>query len=191
MNKLIRFFLQGLLYLAPMAVTAYIIIMIFDFVDGILERFIYTVLGAHVPGLGLFLLLVVVTIVGYLGQTIIARPIKVFLKKIIDSLPVLNLVYSALSDLFQAFVGKEKKFNKPVIVLVNPVTNLEKIGFLTEQDLRKLGEKDKVAVYFPHSYNFSGELFIVPKEQVRPLNVQPGDAMKFIVSGGVAGLHED
>jgi uncharacterized membrane protein len=78
-----------------------------------------------------------------------------------------------------------------VIVLVNPVTNLEKLGFLTEQDLRKLGEKDKVAVYFPHSYNFSGELFIVPKEQVRPLNVQPGDAMKFIVSGGVAGLHED
>jgi uncharacterized membrane protein len=191
MNKLIRFFLQGLLYLAPMAVTAYIIIMIFDFVDGILERFIYTVLGAHVPGLGLFILLVVVTLVGYLGQTIIARPIKVFLKKIIDSLPVLNLIYSALSDLFQAFVGKEKKFNKPVIVLVNPVTNLEKMGFLTEQDLRKLGEKDKVAVYFPHSYNFSGELFIVPKEQVRPLNVQPGDAMKFIVSGGVAGLHED
>jgi uncharacterized membrane protein len=191
MNKLIRFFLQGLLYLAPMAVTAYIIIMIFDFVDGILERFIYTVLGAHVPGLGLFILLVVVTLVGYLGQTIIARPIKVFLKKIIDSLPVLNLIYSALSDLFQAFVGKEKKFNKPVIVLVNPVTNLEKLGFLTEQDLRKLGEKDKVAVYFPHSYNFSGELFIVPKEQVRPLNVQPGDAMKFIVSGGVAGLHED
>jgi uncharacterized membrane protein len=104
MNKLIRFFLQGLLYLAPMAVTAYIIIMIFDFVDGILERFIYTVLGAHVPGLGLFILLVVVTLVGYLGQTIIARPIKVFLKKIIDSLPVLNLIYSALSDLFQAFV---------------------------------------------------------------------------------------
>lgn len=191
MNRLFRYFLQGLLYLAPISVTLYLIFFIFDFVDGILERFLYSVLGTVVPGLGILILVSIVTLVGFLGQTIIARPIKVFFKKVIESVPILNLVYSALTDLFQAFVGKEKKFNKPVMVLVNPVTNLEKLGFLTESDLRKLDEKDKVAVYFPHSYNFSGELFIVPKEQVRPVNIAPGDAMKFIVSGGVAGLHEE
>jgi len=191
MNKLFRYFLQGLLYLAPISVTIYLIFFIFDFVDGILELFLYSVLGTVIPGLGILILACIVTLVGFLGQTIIARPIKVFFKKIIESVPILNLVYSALTDLFQAFVGKEKKFNKPVMVLVNPVTNLEKLGFLTESDLRKLDEKDKVAVYFPHSYNFSGELFIVPKDQVRPVNVAPGDAMKFIVSGGVAGLHEE
>lgn len=191
MNQLFRYFLQGLLYLAPISVTIYLIFFIFDFVDGILELVLYSVLGTVVPGLGILILVSIVTLVGFLGQTIIARPIKVFFKKVIESVPILNLVYSALTDLFQAFVGKEKKFNKPVMVLVNPVTNLEKLGFLTESDLRKLGEKDKVAVYFPHSYNFSGELFIVPKDQVRPVNVQPGDAMKFIVSGGVAGLHEE
>src|SRR5690606_34956482 len=130
------------------------------------------------------------TTVGYLGQTIIALPIKRFAKSVIERVPIFNVVYSAFSDLFSAFVGKEKKFNKPVMVLVNPISNLEKIGFLTEKDLRLLGEKEKVAVYFPHSYNFSGELFIVPVAQVRELKVNAGDIMKFVVSGGVAGLHE-
>jgi uncharacterized membrane protein len=68
---------------------------------------------------------------------------------------------------------------------------LEKLGFLTEEDLSTLDEKEKVAVYFPHSYNFSGELFIVPKNQVRPIDISPSVVMKFIISGGVSGIYED
>ena len=77
------------------------------------------------------------------------------------------------------------------MVLVNPISNLEKLGFLTEEDLSILDEKEKVAVYFPHSYNFSGELFIVPKNQVRLIEVNPSDVMKFILSGGVSGIDEE
>jgi uncharacterized membrane protein len=85
----------------------------------------------------------------------------------------------------EAFVGKEKKFNQPVLVKVNLNSDLEKLGFVTQTDLSDLKIKDKVAVYFPHSYNFSGELFIVPKENITPLDVNSGELMKFIVSGGV------
>jgi uncharacterized membrane protein len=86
-------------------------------------------------------------------------------------------------------VGKEKKFTEPVLVKVNTISNLEKLGFLTNRDLQRIGIKDeKVAVYFPHSYNFSGELFIVPVEHISPVNVETGEAMKFIVSGGVSGF---
>ena len=60
------------------------------------------------------------------------------------------------------------------------------MGFITQKDLSDLKIIDKVSVYFPHSYNFSGEMFIVPKELVRPINIPPAEAMKFIVSGGVA-----
>ncbi|MDZ7613723.1 MAG: DUF502 domain-containing protein [Flavobacteriaceae bacterium] len=88
---------------------------------------------------------------------------------------------------FLPLYGKEKKFNKPVLVLVNPISNLQKLGFLTEKDLSRLDELDKVAVYFPHSYNFSGELFIVPKAQVKRLDINPAEVMTFIVSGGVTG----
>ncbi len=106
-------------------------------------------------------------------------------------IPLLKVVLSAFSDLFSAFVGKERKFNRPVLVLVNPVTNLEKMGFLTEDDLSLIGQKETGAVYFPHSYNISGELFIVPKEQVRPIDINPAEVMKFIVSAGVAGWEKE
>ena len=102
-----------------------------------------------------------------------------------DRAPLVKLVYSSLNDLFKAFVGKEKKFNKPVLVKVNTISDLEKMGFLTQTDLSKLNIKDKVTVYFPHSYNFSGEMFIVPVEHVTPLDIPAAEAMKFIVSGGV------
>ena len=75
--------------------------------------------------------------------------------------------------------------------MVNPISNLEKLGFLTEEDLSKIDERDKVAVYFPHSYNFSGELFIVPKDQVRSLNISPAVVMKFIVSGGISDIYKE
>jgi uncharacterized membrane protein len=90
----------------------------------------------------------------------------------------------------EAFVGKEKKFNQPVRVKVNLISDLEKLGFITESDLSDLGIKDKVAVYFPHSYNFSGELFIVPVSQITPLDVPAGVLMKFIVSGGVTKMND-
>ncbi|MCK4699410.1 MAG: DUF502 domain-containing protein, partial [Bacteroidales bacterium] len=98
-------------------------------------------------------------------------------------------IYTSIRDLLSAFVGKEKKFNKPVLVRVNTISNLEKMGFLTQEDLSKLGIKEnKVAVYFPHSYNFSGEMFIVPVEHITPIKAPSAEVMKIIVSGGVAGF---
>ena len=108
------------------------------------------------------------------------------MNRLIDKTPLLKLIYSSIRDLLSAFVGKERKFNKPVLVKVNLISDLEKIGFLTQEDLEDLGIKDRVSVYFPHSYNFSGEMFIVPKEHVRPIDMSPADAMKFVVSGGAA-----
>jgi len=187
MKKLISYFLQGLLYIAPIGITGYIILVIFNFIDGLLQSTLEPLLKVKIPGLGILIILLFLTLVGYFGQTVIATPLKAFFKRIMHKIPLLEAVYNAFNDLFNAFVGKEKKFNKPVIVLINPLSNLYKLGFLTEEDLSLLNEKDKVAVYFPHSYNFSGELFIVPKDNVKPININSGEVMKFIVSAGVAG----
>jgi len=139
----------------------------------------------------LVIIIFLIIFMGMLGNTIFAKPFEAVFRRFIDKTPFLKVIYSSLNDLFSAFVGKEKKFNKPVLVVVNPLTNLEKLGFLTEEDLSRLDEKDKVAVYFPHSYNFSGELYIVPKSQVKPVNIDPVDMMKFIVSAGISGWQEN
>lgn len=191
MKKIINYFLQGLLYIAPFGITAYIIYLIFNFIDNLLDDILEKFLKIDIPGLGLVVIFFFLVLVGIIGRSILARPFKVLFKRMIDKAPLLKLIYSAMNDLFSAFVGKERKFNKPVLVLVNPISNLEKLGFLTEEDLSKFDEKEKVAVYFPHSYNFSGELFIVPKNQVRLIDINPAVVMKFIVSGGVSDVFEE
>lgn len=190
MKKVMNYFLQGLLYTAPFGITAYIIYVVFNFTNNLLDDYLEKVINIDIPGLGLVVIFFILVLIGIIGRSIIAQPFKILFKRLIEKAPLLKLIYSALNDLFSAFVGKERKFNKPVLVLVNPISNLEKLGFLTAEDLSKIDEKDKVAVYFPHSYNFSGELFIVPKTQVRLLDINPAVAMKFIVSGGISDIYE-
>jgi len=191
MKRLVNYFLQGLLFIAPIGITGYIVYTLFSFVDGILKDLLKDWVGIYIPGLGLLIIVSILVLIGFLGRTFLARPFKRFFRRLMERAPIIKVVYSALNDLFSAFVGKEKKFNQPVLVLVNHISQLEKLGFLTEEDLSRLGEKDKVAVYFPHSYNFSGELFIVPRENIKPVDMNPAEVMKFIVSAGVAGWDSD
>ena len=188
MKRIIGYFLQGLLYLGPIAVTIYIIFEAFNFIDGLLEDYISYVFGYKLPGLGLLIILIFLTLLGYLGQTILASPFKLILKKFILRIPPINLIYSSLSDLFSAIVGKERKFTRPVLVKIQENADLERIGFITEDELDEFGVADKVAVYFPFSYAISGELMIVPKKNIPRLNIPASVALKFIVSGGITEI---
>lgn len=191
MKKLVNYFLQGLLYIAPLGITAYIIYAVFTFLDGLLQDLLLTSFDIKIPGLGLLTLILFLIFVGFLGRTIIADPLRKVFKNLLARIPLLNFIYSAFNDLFSAFVGKEKKFSQPVLVKVNLNSDLEKLGFITEENLELLHLKDKVAVYFPHSYNFSGELFIVPKANITPIDINSSDVMKFVVSAGLTGWNKE
>jgi uncharacterized membrane protein len=189
MRKIGGYFVQGLIFIAPLGVTVYVVYIILTFFDRLLEKYIDPILPVNIPGINLLAVILVIILLGIIGQTIIARPIKTVVSKLLEKAPLIKLIYSAIRDLLSAFVGKEKKFSQPVLVKVHHLTELEKLGFLTQNDLSNLGiEDNKVAVYFPHSYNFSGELFIVPAENVRPVDKNSAEFMKFIVSGGASGF---
>jgi len=184
-RRIIRYFFQGLIFFAPAAFTIYIFYIIFTYIDNLIQGTVEHLLPFKIPGLGIVAILLLVTLSGFIGQSILFRPFSLMIDRAFQKAPLVRVLYSSVRDLLSAFVGQEKKFNKPVLVKVNTISDLEKLGFITNEDLSLLGLKDKVAVYFPHSYNFSGELFIVPKEQVRTINMPASDAMKFIVSGGI------
>ncbi len=186
MKKLFSYFLQGILFTAPLGITFYIIYVVFKFIDGILMPFVIQGLGFKIPGLGVLLILVMITLVGVLGQSIVAAPVKSLLNRTLKRLPLLQMVYSSVKDFLSAFVGKEKRFTRPVMVKMNDYSNLERLGFITEDDISDFKALGKVAVYFPHSLAFSGELYVVPMEAVTPLDLPPAEAMKFIVSAGIA-----
>jgi uncharacterized membrane protein len=186
MKKLVRYFLQGVLFIAPTGITLYIVYLVFTFLDDLIQNFISGYLPVKIPGLGILAILILITLLGFLAQSIIFRPIRNLIDRVMNHAPLIKVIYSAIKDLLSAFVGKEKKFNQPVLVRVNLTSNLEKMGFITQTNMKDLFMKDKVVVYFPHSYNFSGEMFIVPKDQVTLLDIPATEAMKFIVSGGAS-----
>lgn len=191
MAKIARFFFQGLLMIAPLAITVYALVMLFEFIDGLLISYLTDLIGFKVPGLGLVIILFTITLIGFLGSTILFKPIINLLDRLISQAPLVNIIYTSIKDFMSAFVGKDRKFTEPVLVKVNKDADMEKFGFITQHDLSKLGVgKEKVAVYMPHSYNFSGNLFVVPAENVRPLDASPTEVMKFIVTAGVTNVPE-
>ena len=68
---------------------------------------------------------------------------------------------------------------------------MHKLGFVTQKDLKSINLPGNIAVYVPHSYNFSGDLFILPKEVVTPVNFASTEIMKFVISGGVTDLYNE
>jgi uncharacterized membrane protein len=185
MKKLFRYFLQGLLLVAPTGLTIFIVYWLFNLIDEPIRSLINDIFKIQIPGIGLVFTFLFIALVGWIGQSFLFKPFGRFIERLFEKIPILKMVYTSINDFVNAFVGEKKKFTRPVIVKVNLVSDLEKIGFITTEDLADLGAEGKVAVLFPHSYNWSGELFIVPKEHVRPLNLPPGEVMKFAVTGGV------
>jgi len=180
MKRLAQYFLRGLVVIAPVAITIYVCVWIFRSIDGLL--------GLPIPGLGFLLTLVVITLVGFLASNLLAISFVSLLERVMTKLPFIRLLYTSTKDLLDAFVGEKRRFDTPVVVAVTPDGGAKALGFVTMRALDHLGMKEHVAVYFPQSYNFAGNLLLVPSERVTPLAVDSAAVMAFIVSGGVTGM---
>jgi uncharacterized membrane protein len=178
MKRISQYFLQGLLFLIPLFVTLYVIYWIFIKIDRVLDL--------PVPGLGFIVTIVFITLIGFIASNFLTRNIVHLVDKVFARLPLVKMIYTSIRDLVNAFVGDKKSFNKPVQVAVDRENNIKILGFATRDSLETIGIKDSMAVYVPQSYNFAGNLIIVKKEQVIPLETDPGEVMKLIVSGGVS-----
>ncbi len=191
-NKMIRYFFQGLLLIAPIFVTFYAIFSIFDILDSQANAAFFLIFGFKFPGLGLLVMFFLITFVGAVGSTIFIQPIMDTMEGLLERTPLVKDIYASIKDFVSAFLSNKKKFNKPVIVEMGKGLGIFKIGFITDADLSEFDIKDKVAVYFPHSYNFSGNLFIVNSDQVKAIdNQKSADIMKYIVTGGVMEIEDN
>ena len=187
----VNYFFQGLLFITPISITIWAIVKLFAIINGLLQGYIDEWLGVDIPGLGLIILLISITMVGLLGSTILFMPIINYFDNLLIKAPLVKIIYSAVKDLVSAFVGKKKRFNQPVLVRMSINADLEQIGFVTNSDLSILGESnEKVAVYLPHSYAWSGRLYIVPAANVKPINASSTDVMKFVISAGVTQIDD-
>lgn len=190
-SSLGRYFFSGLLTIAPLVFTFYSLYFIFNIIDEpaqILFKFFF---GFSFQGLGLLSVLILVICTGFLSTQVLVRPLFSWIESLLNRTPFVKIIYTSIKDLFSAFMSDKKKFNKPVLVEMVKGSGLYKIGFVTDADLTEFKIENKLAVYFPHSYNFSGNLYIINAEQVQPITgVNTADIMKYVVSGGVTNIHE-
>lgn len=196
MNKilkaLVNYFVKGLLVVVPIGLTIYFVVWAVKALDASLNLsdLLWTDKSGephYIPGLGLLTVIVLIMLAGLFVTSFITQPIYNWMERWLKRFPVFSFIYGSIKDFTEAFVGDEKKFDKPVLIEMND-TGVKKVGFLTQKDLKKIGLPGEVAVYVPFSYSFAGQLYIVPAEKITPLKMKASEAMKFAVSGGVSHL---
>lgn len=178
-QRILKYFLRGILLTLPLAGTVMLVVWLINMLDGLLGF-------ENSHGLGVLVVLSVVTAIGFLGSGLLLRPILDIVDDLLERVPGIKVIYTAIKDFLEAFVGDKRKFKEPVAVEMSQ--GVYKMGFLTQKDLSVIGFDGYVTVYCPHSYNFSGNVFLVPADKVKPLDANASDVMKFIVTGGVTEL---
>ncbi len=199
-QKLFKYFLQGLIILAPITITFYAVLSLFSWIDSILPNFIRSIFPRlaldengnprHVPGLGFILVILIVLIVGYVSSSFIVSKLVELFDKILEKTPGVKIIYSTIKDFFEAFAGNKRKFDRAVLVSI-AAPDIWQIGFITHEELSEFGLQEYISVYIPQSYAFAGHLYFIKKERVRLItDVTSTDAMKFAISGGVTNIED-
>lgn len=185
MKKILTDFFRGLLYIVPLAATVYVVVCMVDLADSFFPGI---PLVERIPGLGLVLVFIIITVVGWLGEKVLTPSMVSLFDHTMSRIPFIKLVYTSVRDLMRAFVGEKRKFDRPVVVSLDAAGLNNRLGFVTQDDLAALGLAGMVAVYSPYPYSVMGDLIVVPAAQVRPLvGINSAELMKLIVSGGISG----
>jgi uncharacterized membrane protein len=175
-----RYFIRGCLVSAPLAATLYVVWITLGAIDRLVPL--------PIPGLGLIVTLSLITLVGFLTSNVVGRSVIELTEHALQRLPLVKLLYTSVKDLVSAFVGDKRRFNEPVLVTLVPGADTRVLGFVTRHGMASLSLPHHVAVYLPQSYNFAGNLVLVPRDQIEPIDMPTSDVMTFIVSGGISGF---
>ena len=197
-KRLFQYFLQGLLILAPIAITFWAIASVFNFIDGILPNLLHSIVPSmmedktgnikRIPGVGFILVIALVLMVGYVSSSFIISKMVDAFDKVLDKTPGIKFIYSTIKDFFEAFAGEKKKFTHNVLANVDD-NDVWRVGFVTQENMEEFGFADYVAVYVPMAYSVAGNVYIIPKSRIKLItNISATQTMKFAVSGGVTDV---
>ena len=127
-SLIVRSFLQGLLILSPVVVTAYLIYTVFDSVD--------TLIPSMPRGIGFLIVVGVITTIGYLGTRLfVGRMVIDAFDYLMQHTPGIKYIYTSIKDVLDSFMGDKKRFNTPVWICTNRDPEMWRIGFMTQKHL--------------------------------------------------------
>jgi uncharacterized membrane protein len=185
--------LTGLVAILPIALTLYLLYWLALSAESLLGGLIHLILpeALYWPGMGIIAGVGVLFAIGLLMHAYVFRQLFAMTEELIYRMPLVKSIYRSIRDFFDYISLKQETGHQQVVAVKLGDTDLELIGFVTQTDPDKLPaglrRADKVLVYLPMSYMIGGYAALVPRANIRPLDMGMEDAMRFALTAGVTG----
>ena len=189
------YFFAGILVTAPISITVYLAWLTFHFIDSTVRPLIpakynpETYLPFALPGLGIVVLLVSLTLIGALTAGFMGRFFIKLSERLLNRMPVIRSVYNAVKQILETVLAKKSTAFREAVLVEYPRRGLWTLGFITgrtEGEIQNLVEEEIINIFVPTTPNpTSGFLLFVPKDEVIPLDMNVEDAIKMVISGGI------
>lgn len=193
MKKLERYFITGLLAILPIFLTLYILFVIFRLIDGLLgviiNSYLRERLGFYIPGLGFILVILIILVTGFAVSHLLNKKMLPVMEGWFLRFPGVRQVYPAIKQIVIFIFSKDKDAFKKVVMVEYPSKGIWSLGFMTNESFReaqeKIGEELVHVLIGSTPSPWSGFFIIVPKKDVKFLEMSVEDGIKLIVSGGI------
>lgn len=193
MLKLRRYFLTGLLLFLPLFITVYLLLIIFKFIDGIFGGLINSYLrsnfGFFIPGLGFILGILIVLASGFIASHFLGKKILPALEKWFLKLPGVRQIYPSTKEIVGFLFSKDRAAFKKVVLVEYPSKGIWSVGLVTNECFREAQEKtgqELLHILIPTTPSpWSGFLVLIPKKDIKFLDMSVEDGLKLIISGGI------
>ena len=195
LSKIRGYFLTGIIVTAPVGLTFYVSFLFIGFIDSKVRNLIPVkyhydnILPFEIPGIGLLIVFIMLTFIGFLTAGIIGRYIIKLGERIIARLPIIRSVYGALKQIFESVLKTSSKSFREVVLIEYPRKGIWAIGFITgdtKGEVQEISKNKFVNVFLPTTPNpTSGFLLFVPRKDLKVLNMNVEEGIKMVISGGI------
>jgi len=188
-----RYLITGVMVVLPVLLTLFLFIWLFQFLDGLLGRFINRLLlreyGYTVPGLGIIFAFLIVFFAGFFVTHFVSAKVLNIFERWFVRFPLIKQIYPAVKKIVSfLFTNTHARFRKTVLIEY-PSRGLYSIGFITSEGFEHFNKKtgkELVGIFVPSTPGpFTGFFVMVPKEEVIVVDISVEDALKILISGGV------
>ena len=199
-TRLRNYFLTGIIVTAPISITIYLSWLFIDYVDSQVKPFIPaaynpdTYLPFGLPGLGLVIMIIALTLIGALAAGLVGRTLVKMGERVLARMPIVRSIYSALKQIFETVLAQKSKAFREVVLIEFPRKGIWAIGFATgstKGEVRGVIDHEVVNVFMPTAPNpTSGYLLFLPRKDVVFLDMTVEQGLKMVISGGVVAPPE-
>jgi uncharacterized membrane protein len=195
LSRIRGYFLAGILVSAPVGITVYLAWIIIGFIDHSITPLLpikynpETYLPFSLPGLGVLMLVIGLTLIGALTAGLVGRWLLLTGERVLDKMPVIRSIYSATKQIFQTVFAQQSNAFREAVLVEYPRPGIWAIAFITgttSGEVQNLTEQETVNIFLPTTPNpTSGFLLFVPREDVITLDMNVEEAIKMVISGGI------